>query len=121
MQCHLLLIGASTHGVSQVQFPLVQRQWDTVSQFRAQITYKATLSLRDSGASLEVRSSHMLALDFWPTRAPGCLLYSFDAPPPRISAADRLTDNISHATGKKLAGHPIAKPKICTQWLFTEW
>src|ERR1700733_11414759 len=50
------LISASAHGVLQEQFPLVQRQWDTVSQFRAQITYKATLSLRDSGASLEVRS-----------------------------------------------------------------
>ncbi|KAL4241838.1 Conserved oligomeric Golgi complex subunit 1 [Abortiporus biennis] len=29
------------------QFPLVQRQWDTVSQFRSQITHKAGLSLRE--------------------------------------------------------------------------
>jgi hypothetical protein len=117
----LWLIGASAHGVSQEQFPLVQRQWDTVSQFRAQITYKATLSLRDSGASLEVRSSHMLVLDFWPTCAPGCLLHSLDAPSPRISAADRRIDNISHATSKDLAVNLIAKPKICTQWIFAEW
>lgn len=51
------------NSLPQEQFPLVQRQWDTVSQFRAQITYKATLSLRDSGAPLEVCSSHVLALD----------------------------------------------------------
>jgi hypothetical protein len=107
--------------VSQEQFPLVQRQWDTVSQFRAQITYKATLSLRDSGASLEVRSSHMLALDFWPTRAPGCLLHSLDAPSPRLSAADRRIDNISYSTSKELTGNLIAKSKICTQWIFAEW
>jgi hypothetical protein len=39
---------------SQEQFPLVQRQWDVVAPLRAQITYKATLSLRDLDASLEV-------------------------------------------------------------------
>ncbi|KZT75023.1 hypothetical protein DAEQUDRAFT_17744 [Daedalea quercina L-15889] len=33
------------------QVPLVQRQWDTVSQFRSQITHRATLSLRESHAS----------------------------------------------------------------------
>ena len=105
---------------SQEQFPLVQRQWDTVSQFRAQITYKATLSLRDSGASLEVRRSHMLVLAFWPTLASGCLLYSVDDPSSRISATDRRIVNISHATSKDLTINLIAKPKICTQWVFTE-
>jgi conserved oligomeric Golgi complex subunit 1 len=40
--------------ILQEQFPLVQRQWDAVAPLRAQITYKATLSLRDSNASLEV-------------------------------------------------------------------
>ncbi|KIY69180.1 hypothetical protein CYLTODRAFT_452897 [Cylindrobasidium torrendii FP15055 ss-10] len=29
------------------QFPLIQRQWDAVSQFRSQIVHKATLSLRE--------------------------------------------------------------------------
>jgi conserved oligomeric Golgi complex subunit 1 len=48
----------------QEQFPLVQRQWDAVAPLRAQITYKATLSLRDSNASLEVRPSCQSALDF---------------------------------------------------------
>ncbi|KAI0734707.1 hypothetical protein C8Q72DRAFT_807315 [Fomitopsis betulina] len=33
------------------QIPLVQRQWDLVSQFRSQITHKANLSLRESSAS----------------------------------------------------------------------
>ncbi|GBE77732.1 hypothetical protein SCP_0106140 [Sparassis crispa] len=37
------------------QFPIVQRQWDTVSQFRSQITHKATLSLREHmGSPAEV-------------------------------------------------------------------
>ena len=47
-------IAATTHDIYQEQFPLVQRQWDVVAPLRAQITYKATLSLRDSNASLEV-------------------------------------------------------------------
>ncbi|KAI9460534.1 hypothetical protein BJY52DRAFT_1185902 [Lactarius psammicola] len=50
------------------QFPLVQRQWDTVSQFRAQITYKATLSLRDSSASLEDVCSILLTLHLLESR-----------------------------------------------------
>ncbi|KAF8274142.1 hypothetical protein EI94DRAFT_1714815 [Lactarius quietus] len=50
------------------QFPLVQRQWDTVSQFRAQITYKATLSLRDSGGSLEDVCSILLTLHLLESR-----------------------------------------------------
>ncbi|KAJ3555319.1 hypothetical protein NM688_g2642 [Phlebia brevispora] len=33
------------------QFPLVQRQWDAVSQFRSQITQKATSSLRESAST----------------------------------------------------------------------
>lgn len=31
----------------QGEFPLIQRQWDAVSQFRSQIIHKATLSLRE--------------------------------------------------------------------------
>lgn len=50
------------------QFPLVQRQWDTVAQFRAQITYKATLSLRDSGASLEDVCSILLTIHLLESR-----------------------------------------------------
>jgi conserved oligomeric Golgi complex subunit 1 len=48
------LTATNTHDIYQEQFPLVQRQWDAVAPLRAQITYKATLSLRDSNASLEV-------------------------------------------------------------------
>ncbi|OBZ79452.1 hypothetical protein A0H81_01207 [Grifola frondosa] len=33
------------------QMPLIQRQWDSVSQFRAQIAHKATLSLREPASS----------------------------------------------------------------------
>ncbi|THH13587.1 hypothetical protein EW146_g6653 [Bondarzewia mesenterica] len=41
------------HGIDE-QFPLVQRQWDVVAQFRTQITHKATLSLREFSASVEL-------------------------------------------------------------------
>ncbi|KIM47756.1 hypothetical protein M413DRAFT_439424 [Hebeloma cylindrosporum] len=35
------------------EFPLVQRQWDVVSQFRSQIIHKSTLSLRETSSSSE--------------------------------------------------------------------
>ncbi|KAI0275017.1 hypothetical protein BC834DRAFT_850689 [Gloeopeniophorella convolvens] len=58
-----------SHGIDVAeQFPLVQRQWDTVAQFRAQITYKATLSLRDSNASLEDVCSVLLTLHLLESR-----------------------------------------------------
>ncbi|EJD03576.1 uncharacterized protein FOMMEDRAFT_145857 [Fomitiporia mediterranea MF3/22] len=42
------------HGIHvKDQFPLVQRQWESVSQFRTQISHRATLSLREQ--SLEPR------------------------------------------------------------------
>jgi hypothetical protein len=40
---------------SQKQFPLVQRQWDVISQFRSQIIQKATAFLRECSATAEVR------------------------------------------------------------------
>jgi hypothetical protein len=46
----------------QDQFPLAQRQWDTISHFRSQITHKATLSLRDSGHSAENICATLLTL-----------------------------------------------------------
>jgi len=47
--------GWSGQGINVVeQFPLVQRQWDTISPFRTQITHKATLSLRDHTVVAEV-------------------------------------------------------------------
>ena len=60
----------------QEQFPLVQRQWDVVAPLRAQISYKATLSLRDSNASLEVLFFHIQTLDFSLTCSLGHLLDS---------------------------------------------
>ena len=41
----------------QLEFPLVQRQWDEVSSFRSQIIHKATLSLREIGLSAQVSTS----------------------------------------------------------------
>ncbi|KAH9968614.1 hypothetical protein BC827DRAFT_1257663 [Russula dissimulans] len=61
--------GWTTHGIDVLeQFPLVQRQWDTVAPLRAQITYKATLSLRDSDASLEDICSVLLTLHLLESR-----------------------------------------------------
>lgn len=39
----------------QEQFPLIQRQWETVSHFRTQIIHRATLSLRLCDKTCEVR------------------------------------------------------------------
>lgn len=38
----------------QEKFPLVQRQWETVSQFRSQISHKATLALREQKINSKV-------------------------------------------------------------------
>ncbi|KAJ7361559.1 Vps51/Vps67 domain-containing protein [Mycena albidolilacea] len=46
------------------QFPLAQRQWDAVSQFRSQIVHKATLSLREYAASAEDACAAILTLHF---------------------------------------------------------
>lgn len=52
--------GWSGQGINVIeQFPLVRRQWDTISPFRTQITHKSTLSLRDHTVVAEVR----LAMD----------------------------------------------------------
>ena len=40
--------------ITKVEFPLVQRQWEVVSQFRPQIIHKSTLSLREVSVSSEV-------------------------------------------------------------------
>ena len=42
----------------QSQFPLIQRQWEVISQFRFQIVHKATLSLREDSSSVEVCSKY---------------------------------------------------------------
>lgn len=44
------------------QFPLVQRQWEAVSQFRSQIIHKATISLREYTATLESTCATLLTL-----------------------------------------------------------
>ncbi|TDL28012.1 hypothetical protein BD410DRAFT_781955 [Rickenella mellea] len=44
------------------QFPLVQRQWETVSQFRAQIVQKATLSFREQNLTAEEVCASLLSL-----------------------------------------------------------
>jgi len=48
----------------QAEFPLVQRQWEVVSQFRSQIIHKSTLSLREASISTEVRLTLFLPSPF---------------------------------------------------------
>ncbi|OCH94676.1 hypothetical protein OBBRIDRAFT_74206 [Obba rivulosa] len=50
------------------QFPLVQRQWDTVSQFRSQITHKATLSLREQDLSTNETCATLFTLHLLESR-----------------------------------------------------
>ncbi|KAG6910534.1 hypothetical protein DXG01_009953 [Tephrocybe rancida] len=50
------------------EFPLVQRQWDTVSQFRSQIIHKATLSLREYDSPIEDTCSTLLTLHLLDSR-----------------------------------------------------
>ncbi|KAG6901470.1 hypothetical protein C0995_011490 [Termitomyces sp. Mi166 len=59
----------SSQGVSVLdEFPLVQRQWDTVAQFRSQIIHKATLSLRDYDSSAEDTCAILLTLHLLDSR-----------------------------------------------------
>jgi len=50
------------------QFPLVQRQWDAVSQFRSQIIHKATMSLREHNTSTEDTCATLLTLHLLDSR-----------------------------------------------------
>ncbi|KAF9074806.1 hypothetical protein BDP27DRAFT_1286851 [Rhodocollybia butyracea] len=49
-------------------FPLVQRQWEVVAQFRSQIIHKAVLSLRDIAASSEEICATLLTLHLLDSR-----------------------------------------------------
>ena len=117
----IILITASTHESYQEQFPLVQRQWDAVAPLRAQITYKATLSLRDSSASLEVHPSRMPSFDFSSTRFLGLLFDPSYLASPRISTINGRTVCLPRSASKKFTGGPIGEPKISTKQLFLEW
>ncbi|KAG6837690.1 hypothetical protein H0H93_004966 [Arthromyces matolae] len=59
----------SNEGVNILEdFPLVQRQWETVSQFRSQIIHKATLSLRDYDSTVEDTCAIMVTLHLLDSR-----------------------------------------------------
>ncbi|KAF9567030.1 hypothetical protein CPC08DRAFT_65181 [Agrocybe pediades] len=50
------------------EFPLVQRQWEVVSQFRTQIIHKSTLSLREASASYETTCAILVTLHLLDSR-----------------------------------------------------
>ncbi|KDR85455.1 hypothetical protein GALMADRAFT_132149 [Galerina marginata CBS 339.88] len=58
-----------TEGVDVLtEFPLVQRQWDVVSQFQSQIIHKSTLSLREASASTEETCATLVTLHLLDSR-----------------------------------------------------
>ncbi|KAF7339319.1 hypothetical protein MSAN_02145500 [Mycena sanguinolenta] len=62
-------IGARAQGLDVLeQFPLAQRQWEAVAQFRSQIIHKATLSLREYIASAEDACAALLTLHLLDSR-----------------------------------------------------
>ncbi|KAF8807829.1 hypothetical protein BYT27DRAFT_7189922 [Phlegmacium glaucopus] len=50
------------------EFPLVQRQWEMVSQFRSQIIHKSTLSLREASISTEDTCAILVTLHLLDSR-----------------------------------------------------
>ncbi|KAF8641192.1 hypothetical protein AX17_000827 [Amanita inopinata Kibby_2008] len=50
------------------QFPILQRQWDTISQFRSQIIHKATLSLREVEVTAEDACAALVTLHLLDSR-----------------------------------------------------
>ncbi|KIJ22089.1 hypothetical protein PAXINDRAFT_95519 [Paxillus involutus ATCC 200175] len=59
----------SNHGIDVLeQFPLIQRQWETVSHFRTQIIHRATLSLRLYDKSCEDTCATLLTLHILDSR-----------------------------------------------------
>ncbi|KAF8167632.1 hypothetical protein B0H34DRAFT_24536 [Crassisporium funariophilum] len=51
-----------------IEFPLVQRQWEVVSQFRSQIIHKSTLSLRETSSSTEDTCATLVTLHLLDSR-----------------------------------------------------
>ncbi|KAG9314052.1 hypothetical protein JVU11DRAFT_4831 [Chiua virens] len=57
------------HGIDTLeQFPLIQRQWETVSHFRNQIIHRATLSLRSYDKSYDDTCATLLTLHILDSR-----------------------------------------------------
>ncbi|KDQ63279.1 hypothetical protein JAAARDRAFT_188871 [Jaapia argillacea MUCL 33604] len=102
------------YGVNvQEQFPLVQRQWDTVAQFRSQITHKATLSLRENQSSSEDVCATLLTLHLLDSRPLAETLSTFLAQRTRalqtILAAYQTPVQSSSKQGN---GHAPGAPKL---------
>jgi conserved oligomeric Golgi complex subunit 1 len=83
--------------LQQEQFPLVQRQWEAVSQFRSQIIHKATISLREYTVTVEVlllRRGLYIHLNFLQSTCATLLtLYLLDSRP--------LSDTLSVLLGQR--------------------
>ncbi|TFY69985.1 hypothetical protein EVJ58_g108 [Rhodofomes roseus] len=82
------------------QIPLVQRQWDTVSQFRSQITHKATLSLREHSTSSAEICATLLTLHILESRPLGETLSIFLA-----QRSKTLSVTLSSVQSESANGH----------------
>ncbi|KAI0309553.1 hypothetical protein OF83DRAFT_1166839 [Amylostereum chailletii] len=98
--------GWATHGIDVLdQFPLVQRQWDTVAQFKSQIAYKATLSLRDLNASVEDTCSVLLILHLLESRPLPDILSTY-----LLQRTRSLQTSLSRGGKPATNGHPPQAP-----------
>ncbi|KAF9454107.1 hypothetical protein P691DRAFT_656905 [Macrolepiota fuliginosa MF-IS2] len=91
-----------TQGVDVlIEFPLIQRQWDVVSQFRSQIIHKATLWLRDVSSTVEDTCATLVTLHLLDSRPLHDTLAS-------VLSQRSKTLNISLAAKGQLGSSPMA-------------
>ncbi|KAJ7161400.1 hypothetical protein C8R43DRAFT_1063548 [Mycena crocata] len=99
------------------QFPLVQRQWEAVSQFRSQIIHKATMSLREYTTSAEDACAALLTLHLLDSRPLAETLSVFLAQRSKtlLAMLSRTTENspispLSPSISRRANGHVPGKP-----------
>ena len=101
--CYVLVQYIQT--LLQEQFPLIQRQWETVSHFRTQIIHRATLSLRAVEKPYQVRipleAEHIFLKHF-----PGDLCNTPDPSYTRVTAPDRYPDHLPFPTYENIEHSP---------------
>ncbi|KIY51289.1 hypothetical protein FISHEDRAFT_37614 [Fistulina hepatica ATCC 64428] len=104
------------------QFPLVQRQWELVSQFQSQIIHKATVSLREYSLSPEDTCATMLTLYFLEprglTRTLSLLLTQRSKTLHSVLAwhSELPSSSSSTTVVHRIDEHPPEQPSILYRW-----
>lgn len=113
------------------EFPLIQRQWDVVSQFRSQIIHKATLWLRDASSSIEDTCATLVTLHLLDSRplhdtltavfsqrsktltaALAAITLSEPSPLPSSTSRQRANGGIAFSFSQDTSTSTLAKPRI---------